>query len=165
LQYQKSLTLKRKACIAKSNTAAHTKKCKSLLPKKKAHVLAIDATEHIKHRKSLSKQIADQIKRYADTLTTAIDLNQAAIEFLRVHFYKHLSLALICFHCCLIDPRSAIFNDELGLTKDNTAMWNCISKLIGSPIGQNEIVLCQQTFQDLNQSHAKISACASCCER
>ncbi len=105
MQYRKSLTPKKKGCIVKSDTAAHTKKResllpkkkahmleinaakrekyrKSLLPKKKAHVLAIDATEHIKHRKSLSKQIADQIKRYADTHTTAIDLDQATIEFL-----------------------------------------------------------------------------------
>jgi hypothetical protein len=36
--------------------------------------------------------------------------------------------------------------------------------MIGSLIGQNKTLLCQQTFQDLNQSHAKILACASCCE-
>jgi hypothetical protein len=36
--------------------------------------------------------------------------------------------------------------------------------LIGSPIGQNKTVLYQQTFQDLDQSHAKISACAWCCK-
>ncbi len=87
------------------------------------------------------------------------------LNFFRVHFYKNPTLALIYFHCCLTNPRSAIFNDEMGLTKDNTAMWNCISKLIGSPIGQHETVLCQQTFQDLDRSHARISACASCCER
>ncbi len=64
------------------NAAEQEKYRKSLLPEKKAHVLAIDAAEHKKHRKSLSKQMADRIKRYADTLTTAIDLNKATIEFL-----------------------------------------------------------------------------------
>jgi hypothetical protein len=29
----------------------------------------------------------------------------------------------------------------------------------------NETVLCQQTFQDLHRSHARISDCASCCKR
>ena len=107
------------------NAAEHEKHRQSLQPEKKAHVLAINAAEHEKHRKFLTEEetkIADQIKRYADTLTTAIDLNQATIEFLRVHFYKNPMLALIYFYCCLTDPRSAIFNDEMGLTKDNTAM-------------------------------------------
>ncbi len=53
----------------------------------------------------------------------------------------------------------------MGLTNDNTAKWNHISTLIGSSIGQNKTVLCRQTFQDLNRSHARISACALCCER
>jgi hypothetical protein len=37
--------------------------------------------------------------------------------------------------------------------------------LIGSPIGQEEAMLCQETFNNLDQSHARIAACASCCER
>jgi hypothetical protein len=37
--------------------------------------------------------------------------------------------------------------------------------LIGSPIGQAEAMLCQETFNNLEQSHARITACASCCER
>ncbi len=38
-------------------------------------------------------------------------------------------------------------------------------KLIGSPIGQEEAMLCQETFKNLEQSHARTAACASCCER
>jgi hypothetical protein len=37
--------------------------------------------------------------------------------------------------------------------------------LIGSPIGQDKAMLCQETFNNLDQSHARIAACASCCER
>jgi hypothetical protein len=36
--------------------------------------------------------------------------------------------------------------------------------LIGSPIGQEEAMLCQVTYNNLDQSHARIAACASCCE-
>ncbi len=36
--------------------------------------------------------------------------------------------------------------------------------MIGSPIGQEEAMLCQETFSNLDQSHARIAACASCCE-
>jgi hypothetical protein len=35
---------------------------------------------------------------------------------------------------------------------------------IGSPIGQEEVMLCQETCNNLDQSHARIAACASCCE-
>ncbi len=38
-------------------------------------------------------------------------------------------------------------------------------KLDRSPIGQEEAMLCQETFRKLDQSHARIAACASCCER
>jgi hypothetical protein len=59
----------------------------------------------------------------------------------------------------------AIFNDELQPDVDGSVIWNCISNLIGSPIGQEELMLCQETFNNLDQSHARIAACASCCER
>ncbi len=36
--------------------------------------------------------------------------------------------------------------------------------MIGRPIGQEEAMLCQETFHKLDQSHARIVACASCCE-
>jgi hypothetical protein len=44
-------------------------------------------------------------------------------------------------------------------------MWRRILNLIGDPIGKKEAVVCQQTFRYLDQLHAKIAACASCCER
>ncbi len=59
----------------------------------------------------------------------------------------------------------AIFNDELQPDVDGSVIWNCISNLIGSPIGQEEAMVCQETFNNLDQSHARIAACASCCER
>jgi hypothetical protein len=40
-----------------------------------------------------------------------------------------------------------------------------IANMIGDPIGKEGTVLCQQTFKDLDQLHAKIAACASCCEQ
>jgi hypothetical protein len=58
----------------------------------------------------------------------------------------------------------AIFNDKLQPEVDGSVIWNCISNLIGSPIGQEEAMLCQETFNFLDQSHARITACASCCE-
>jgi hypothetical protein len=59
----------------------------------------------------------------------------------------------------------AIFNDKLQPDFDGSVIWNCISNLIGSPIGQEETMLCQEAFNNLEQSHARIAACASCCER
>ncbi len=44
-------------------------------------------------------------------------------------------------------------------------MWDRISNLIGSPVGQEEAMLCQETFHKLDQSHVRIAACASCCKR
>jgi hypothetical protein len=59
----------------------------------------------------------------------------------------------------------AIFNDELQPEVDGSVTWNRISNLIGSPIGREKVMLCQETFNNLDQSHARIAACASCCER
>jgi hypothetical protein len=73
-------------------------------------------------------------------------------------------LALAYYHCCSTDPRAAIFNDELKSDIETSAIWNCISNLIGSPIWQEETVLCQEIFKNLDQSHARIAACAPCCE-
>ncbi len=74
-------------------------------------------------------------------------------------------MALAYFYCCSTDPCVAVFNDELQPDVDKQVIWNRISNLIGSPIGQEEIMLCQETFRKLDQSHARIAACASCCER
>jgi hypothetical protein len=52
----------------------------------------------------------------------------------------------------------------LGSDVDKLAMWRCISNMIGDPIGQEEAVVCQQTFRYLDQLHAKFAACAPCCE-
>ncbi len=68
------------------------------------------------------------------------------------------------FYCCSTDPRVAILNDKLQPDVDGSVIWNHISNLIGSPIGQEEAMLCQETFNNLDQSHARIAACASCCE-
>jgi hypothetical protein len=74
-------------------------------------------------------------------------------------------LALAYFYCCSTDPCVAIFNDKLQPEVDGSVTWNHISNLIGSPIGQEEAMLCQEIFNNLDQSHARIAACASCCER
>ncbi len=59
----------------------------------------------------------------------------------------------------------AVFNDELQPNVDKQVIWNRISNLIGIPIGQEEAMLCQETFRKLDQSHARIAACASYRER
>ncbi len=73
-------------------------------------------------------------------------------------------MALAYFHCCSTDPHVAIFNDELQPDIDELVIWNRMSNLIGSPIGQEEAMLCQETFNNLDQSHVRIAACTSCCE-
>ena len=93
-----------------------------------------------------------------------IHLDQATVKLVWDNFYKDLTLALAYYHCCSTDPCAAIFNDELGSDVDKSAMWHRISNLIGDPIGQKEAVVCQQTFRYLDQLHAKIAACASCCK-
>ncbi len=59
----------------------------------------------------------------------------------------------------------AIFNDDLQPEVDGSVTWNRISNLIGSPIGQQEAMFCQETFNNRDQSHARIAVCASCCEQ
>jgi hypothetical protein len=60
------------------------------------------------------KKIAAQIKSFAATLNETIDLDQPTIELLRDFFNKDPKLALAYYHCCSINPRAAIFNEELG---------------------------------------------------
>jgi hypothetical protein len=71
---------------------------------------------------------------------------------------------LAYFYCCSTDPCVAIFNDELQPDVDGSVIWNCTSNLIRRIIGQEEAILCQETFNNLDQSHARIAACASWCE-
>ncbi len=68
------------------------------------------------------------------------------------------------YYCCSADPCAAIFNDELKSDVDTSVIWDCVSNLIGSPIGHEEAMLCQETFNNLDQSHARIAAWASCCK-
>ncbi len=167
-QYQESLPPGKKTKILEAYAVGHQQYRESLLPKKKARILKANAVGHQKYWKSLNedKNIATRIKYYAATLHNMIDIDQTTVEFLRDHFYKDPTLALVYYHCCSTNPHATIFNDELGTnTTDTSAIWNRISKLIGDPMGQEETILCQQTFMDLDQSHAKIAACASCCER
>jgi hypothetical protein len=53
-----------------------------------------------------------------------------------VNFFKDPTLALAYFYCSSTDPRMAVFNDELQPDVDKQVIWNRISNLIGSPIGQ-----------------------------
>ncbi len=73
-------------------------------------------------------------------------------------------MALADFYRCSTDPHVAILNGKLQPDVDGSVIWNCISNLIGSPVGQEEAMLCQETFKNLDQSHVRIAACASCYE-
>jgi hypothetical protein len=116
------------------------------------------------HLTEEEKKIAAQIRSVAATFYERVDLNKPTVEFLCEHFYKDPTLALAYFYCCSTDPCMAIFNNELQPEVDGSVTWNRISNLIGSHIGQEEEMLCQETFNNLDQSHARITACASCSE-
>jgi hypothetical protein len=117
------------------------------------------------HLTAEEKKISAQIRSVAITLYERVDLDKPTVEFLHEHFYKDPTLALAYFNCCSTDPHVAILNDELQSEVYGSVTWNCISNLIGRPIGHQEAMLCQETFNNLDQSHARIAACASCCER
>ena len=87
------------------------------------------------------KKLFAQIKSIAATLCEKVDLDKPTVEFLREQFYKDPTLALPYFYCCSTDPCVAIFNDKLQPDIDKSVIWNCISNLIGSPIGQEEVML------------------------
>ena len=97
------------------------------------------------------KKISAQIWSVAATLYEKVDLDKPTVEFLCEHSYKDPTLALAYFYCCSTDPRVAIFNDELQPDVDGSVIWNCISNLIGGPIGKEEEMLCQKTFDNLDQ--------------
>jgi hypothetical protein len=102
------------------------------------------------HLTEEEKKISAQIRSVVATLYEKIDLDKPTVEFLREHFYKDPTLALAFFYCGATDPCVAIFNDELQPDVDTSVVWNCISNLIGSPIGQEEAMLCQKTFNNLD---------------
>jgi hypothetical protein len=108
------------------------------------------------------KKISAQIRFVAATLYEKVDLDKPTVEFLREYFYKNPTLALAYFYCCSTETCVTIFNDELQPDVDGLLIWNCISNVIGSPIGEEEAMLCQEIFNNLDQSHARIAACASC---
>jgi hypothetical protein len=122
------------------------------------------AEQHHEHLIEEEKKISAQIRSLAATFYERVDLDKPTVEFLTEHSYKDSTLALAYFYCRSTDPRVATFNDELQPEVDGSVILNCISNLIRSPIGQEEVMLCQETFNNLDQSHARIAACASCCE-
>ncbi len=108
-------------------------------------------TEHRhEHFTEEEKKISAQIRTVAATLYEKVDLDEPTVEFLREHFYKDPTLALAYFYCCSTDPCMAIFDDELQPDGDGSVTWNHISNLIRSPIGQEEAMLCQETFNNLD---------------
>jgi hypothetical protein len=168
-KYRESLSSEKKAQIMANDAAEHKKYQESLSPEEKARILEDDAAAHQKHHRhhltEEEKKTAAKIMKYAATLHNMIHLDQATIEFLRDNFFKDPTLALAYYHCYSIHPHAEIFNGELGSDDDKSTMWHRISNLISDPIGQKEAVACQQTFRCLDQLHAKIAVCASCCER
>jgi hypothetical protein len=136
------------------NAAAHEKNGESLPLEEKALILEDNAAAHQNHYQhhltEEEKKTAAQIKKYADTLHNVIHLDHATVKFLQDNFYKDPAIVLAYYHCCSINPRAAIFNDELGSDIVKLAMRPHISNLIGDPIGQKEAVVCQQTFRYLD---------------
>ncbi len=116
------------------------------------------------HTSEEETNVAAQISSVAALLYEKVDFDKPTVEFLREHFYKDLALALTYYYCCSTDPYAAIFNDKLKPDVDTSVIWDHISNLIRSPIGQEEAMLCQETFNNLDQSHARLAACASCCK-
>ncbi len=98
--------------------------------------------QHHEHLTEEEKKISAQIRSVAATLYEKNDLDKPTVGFLCEHFFKDPTLALAYFYYCSTDPRVAVFNDELQLDVDKQIVWNLISKLIGSPIGQEEAMLC-----------------------
>jgi hypothetical protein len=117
------------------------------------------------HLTEEENKINARIRSVAANLYERVDLDKPTVEFLREHFYKDPALAFSYFYCCSTVPRVAIFNDELQPDVDRSVIWDCTSNLIASPIGQEERMLCQETFNNLDESHTRIAACASFCER
>ncbi len=116
------------------------------------------------HLTEEEKKISAQIRSVAATLYEKVDLDKLTVELLCEYFDKDPTVALAYFYCCSTDPRVAILNDELQSEVDKSVIWNRISNLIGRPIGHKEVMLCQEIFNNPDQSHARIAACASCCK-
>ncbi len=143
----------------------HKKQYELLPQEKNTRLMETKTEQHHEHSTEEEKKISTQIRSVAATLYEKVDFNKLTVEFLHEHFYKNPTLALAYFYCCSTDYCVAIFNDKLQPDVDRSVIWNCISNLVRKTIGQEEVMLCQKTFNNLDQSHAGIAACASCCER
>jgi hypothetical protein len=106
-------------------------------------------------------KVAAQIRYVAATLYKRVNLDKPTVQFLIKHFYKDPTLALAYYHCCSTEPCAAVFNDELKSDVNTSVIWDHISNLIGGPIGQEEQMLCQETLNNLDQSHTRIAARAN----
>ena len=151
-KHRKSLSPEQKAQIRSINAVAHKKQYELLPPEKKVRRVEIRSEQCHEHLTEEEKKIFAQIRSVAATLYEKNDLDKPTVEFLREHFFKDPTLALAYFYCCSTDPREAVCNDELQPDVDKQVIWNRISNLIGSPIGQEEAMLCQETFNNLDQS-------------
>ncbi len=65
---------------------------------------------------------------------------------------------MVYYHCCSVDPRASIWNDELETSIGNSGTWDCISDLM-------VIQLDKRKLYSVNRFLKLIAACASCCER
>ncbi len=162
-KHQESLSPEQKGQVM-SNDAAALKKQYELLPREKKRLMDTKAEQRHEHLTKEEQNISAQIRSVAATLYEKVDLDKTTVEFLREHFYKDPTLLLAYYYCCSTDPCVAIFNDKLKQDVDRSVIWDCISNLIKNPIGQEEAMLCQETFNNLDQSHARIAACVSCCK-
>jgi hypothetical protein len=72
------------------------------------------------HLTEEEKKISTQIRFVAASLYERVDLDQPTVEFLREHYYKDPTLALVYYYCCSTDSCVAIFNDELPQPKKDT---------------------------------------------
>ncbi len=143
----KSLSLEQQGQIKSTDAAAHKRKYELLPRERKLRRMEIRTEQHHEHLTEKEKKISAQIRSVAATLYEKIYLDKPTVEFLREHFYKDPTLALTYFYCCATDPHVVIFNDELQPDVDTSVVWNHISNLIGSPIGQEEAMLLPRDIQ------------------
>ncbi len=132
------------------DAAAHKILYEFLPPENQASLMEAMTEQRHEHLTEEENKISAQIRSVAATLYERVDLDKPTVAFLREHFYKDPTLALAYYYCCSTDPCMAIFNDNLQPEVDGPVTWNRISNLIGSPIGQEEAMLCQETFNNLD---------------
>jgi hypothetical protein len=141
-KHSESLSPEQKVQVMTIDAAAHKRKYELLSLEKKARLMETITEQRHEYLTKEEKKISAQIRSVATTLYERVDLDKPTVEFLRKHFYKDPTLALAYFYCCSTDPCVAIFDNELHSEVDGSVTWNCISNLIGSPIGQEEAMLC-----------------------